>query len=214
MSKRYKFQDYEAVWQHSQATGNDLLLLLALVKFRQVKGMYATKETLAEVMNCNVDTVDRSLKRLKALGELSWDKGSKVSRRANSYQINLPGLDADTPANSPRISPLISQEIPPQTHDLYPRNITPPNSNETERNSREQISLFSECLSVDVRVWAEQVNPGVNVDKVFEKFMLHPAHARTDFLNVFKSWIINERPSATKGEVVEDDSWKRRAIND
>ena len=213
MSRRFKFEDYEVVWQHSQASGNDLLLLLALVKFRQVKGMYVTKETLAEVMNCNVDTVDRSLKRLKVLGELSWDKGSKVSKRANSYQILLPGLDDDTPANSPRNSPLISHEIPPQTQVLYPRKLTPPNSNETERNSREQNSLLLECLNVDVRVWAEQVNPGVDVDKVFAKFMLHPAHARTDFLNVFKTWIINERQTA-KGEVVEDDSWKRRAIND
>jgi len=65
MARRYKFEDYEAVWQNSQASGNDLLILLALVKFRQPKGMYATRETLAELLKCNVDTVDRSLRRLK-----------------------------------------------------------------------------------------------------------------------------------------------------
>ena len=135
MNKRYKFEDYEVIWKHSQATGNDLLLLLALVKYRQPAGMYATKETLAGLMRCNVDTVDRSLKRLKALGELIWDKGSSHSKRANRYFILLPGLDLDpnnTPRISPRISPRNSQEIPLEFQEEYPLNITPLNIKETE----------------------------------------------------------------------------------
>jgi hypothetical protein len=142
MARRYKFEDYEAVWQNSQASGNDLLILLALVKFRQPKGMYATRETLAELLKCNVDTVDRSLKRLKQLGELDWVKGSDKSKRANRYAILLPGLDKNTPRISPRISPRNSQEIPPETHEEYPPNITPLNSIETERNSIKQKVVF------------------------------------------------------------------------
>jgi hypothetical protein len=147
MGRRFKFEDYEAVWQGSQASGNDLLLLLALVKFRQPKGMYATKETLAELMNCNVDTVDRSLKRLKQLGELDWVKGSDRAKRANRYAILLPGLDKNTPANSPRNSPLISQEIPPQTHEEYPRKFTPLNSIETEGNSIREKVVFDSAFA-------------------------------------------------------------------
>jgi len=142
MARRYKFEDYEAVWQNSQASGNDLLILLALVKFRQPKGMYATRETLAELLKCNVDTVDRSLKRLKELGELDWVKGSDRSKRANRYAILLDGLDKNTPRNSPRISPRNSQEIPPEFHEKYPVNITPLNSNETEGNSIKQKDVF------------------------------------------------------------------------
>lgn len=142
MARRYKFEDYEAVWQNSQASGNDLLILLALVKFRQPKGMYATRETLAELLKCNVDTVDRSLKRLKELGELEWVKGSDKSKRANRYAILLPGLDKNTPLISPRNSPRNSQEIPPETHEKYPLNITPLNSNETEGNSIKQKDVF------------------------------------------------------------------------
>jgi hypothetical protein len=142
MGKRFKFEDYEAVWQGSQATGNDLLLLLALVKFRQPAGMYATKETLALVMNCNTDTVDRSLKRLKAMGELDWVKGSDRSKRANRYSILLPGLDVNTPANSPRVSPRVSHEIPPQSHEEYPRKLTPLNSIETELNINTKKFVF------------------------------------------------------------------------
>lgn len=142
MARRYKFEDYEAVWQNSAASGNDLLILLALVKFRQPKGMYATRETLAELLKCNVDTVDRSLKRLKELGELDWVKGSDKSKRANRYAILLPGLDKNTPLISPRISPRNSRRIPPETHEEYPPNITPLNSIETEGNSIKQKVVF------------------------------------------------------------------------
>jgi hypothetical protein len=145
MNKRYKYEDYEAIWRNSQATGNDLLLLLALVKFRQPTGMYATKETLAGLMRCNGDTVDRCLKRLRALGELVWDKGSSSSKRANRYQILLPGLDLDvnnTPLISPRNSPRDSSFIPPYSHEEYPRKFTPLNSNETEMKFKQEITVF------------------------------------------------------------------------
>lgn len=135
MSKS-KWQEYEAVWQHSQAQGNDLLLLLALAKLRQGSVMYATKETLAELLNCSVDTVDRSLKRLKRLGELSWVKGSSHSKRANRYQILLPGLDAVSGA----VSSADSSFIPPQSAPLYPRSLPPLNSNETV--VKEEITVF------------------------------------------------------------------------
>lgn len=153
MRKRYKYEDYEVIWQYSQASGNDLLLLLALVKFRQAKGMYATKETLAVVMRCNVDTVDRSLKRLKALNELAWDKGSNYGKKANRYFILLPGLDFDpnnTPAvssaNSTAVSTADSSSIPPQTHPLYPRKFTPLNSKETELKLKEEITVFDASM--------------------------------------------------------------------
>ena len=149
MRKRYKYEDYEAIWQYSQASGNDLLLLLALVKFRQDKGMYASKETLAVVMRCNVDTVDRSLKRLKALNELNWDKGSNYGKKANRYFILLPGLDLDpnnTPADSTAISSANSSLIPPQTRALSPRKFTPLNSKETELKLKEEITVFDASM--------------------------------------------------------------------
>jgi len=149
MNKRYKYEDYEVIWKHSKASGNDLLLLLSLVKYRQPAGMYATKETIAGLMPCNADTVDRCLKRLKDLRELTWDKGSDMSRRANRYYILLPGLDLDannTPAISPRNTPLNSprnsQEIPPVSQGEYPRNITPLNIKETEMKVKPEINVF------------------------------------------------------------------------
>lgn len=133
-----KWEDYESVWQNSQATGNDLLLLLALVKFRTKGVMHPTKETLAALMNCRVDTVERSLKRLRALGELAWVKGSSHSKKANVYKILLPGLDKDTPL----FSPLNSREIPPETVVKYPPSFAPLNIKEIVVKEKTDIRVF------------------------------------------------------------------------
>lgn len=197
MARRYKFEDYEVVWFHSQAQGNDLLLLLALVKFRQPKGMYATKETLASVMNCNVDTVDRSLKRLKALGELDWDKGSSVSKRANRYRILLPGLDGVTPAVSTADSTADSSFIPPQTRPEYPRNITPLNSKETEMKYIEGIEFDftpnSDCFRLSI-----ESRPDLSVQQILDarsRFVQHPSYllAKSDqVVSRWLAWLVRE----------------------
>jgi len=145
--RKYKFEDYEAVWQNSHASGNDLLLLLALVKFRQDKGMFATRETLALMLRCNVDTVDRSLKRLKALGELIWDKGSNHSKKANRYFILLPGLDLE---NSPLNSPRNSQKITLDSQEELPLNIAPLNSKETVVKREQEVLVFDSSRFSDL----------------------------------------------------------------
>jgi hypothetical protein len=150
LNHKYKYEDYESVWKSSQASGNDLLILLALVKFRQPKGMFATRETLALMIRCNVDTVDRSLKRLKSSGELIWDKGSSHSKRANRYFILLPGLDLEK--NSPLISPRNSQEKPLETHDKSPLNIAPLNSIETVVKRRQEVLIFDSSRFSDLHL--------------------------------------------------------------
>ena len=170
MNKRFKYEDYEVIWKSSQAQGNDLLLLLALVKFRQPAGMYATKETLATLMRCNVDTVDRTLKRLKALGELIWDKGSSHSKRANRYFILLPGLDLDpnnTPLISPRNSPRNSRETPPDSQEEYPLKLTPLNSNETEMKVKQEITVFDATRFSNLHLVSIEVS-GLSPLKVLE----------------------------------------------
>ena len=191
MGTKYKFQDYETVWQRSLATGNDLLLLLALVKFRTSKGMWATKETLAQLMNCNVDTVERSIKRLRDLGELSWQSGSSFGKRANVYKINLLGLDHD-PANCTRNCTRDCGFNTPQTHPLNPRNITPLNSNETEMKLSEKREVFvsdfwpSEWMlrespfSVETLAWARSFGfgspHGISYLRLVDLFLRFESH--------------------------------------
>jgi len=207
LNKRFKFEDYEVIWKYSKAQGNDLLLLLALVKFRQPAGMYATKETLANLLRCNVDTVDRSLKRLKALGELSWDKGSSYSKRANRYFILLKGLDYDPnniPLISPRNSPRNSQEIPPESHGEYPRKFTPLNSNETELNIKEEIVVFDATMfgKLHLRSCDVSVLPPLKVYDLLQMFAssYESSSAYTDKVRLDRWWAYLSKFAASQSE--------------
>jgi hypothetical protein len=189
MARRYKYQDYEVVWRCSKATGSDRLLLLALVKYRQpLRGMSVTKDTLAVTMNCSLDTVDRCLKRLKALGELVWDTGSSASNRANRYYILLEGLDlvtADCTLN------------PPQSADNTPRSLHPLNSNETEVKDMEvtfDFSNGSECFVLSL-AW----RPDLTVLQVLDardRFMAHKSFllaSEGQVMSRWHAWLLNEK---------------------
>ena len=196
--KSAKWQDYEAVWEHSKASGNDLLLLLTLVKFRQSK-TYVTKETIAWKMRCNVDTVDRCLKRLQRLGELEWDKGSAKSRKANSYRILLPGLDLNTPLVSTAISTANSSEIPPYSQGKYPRNITPPNI------SKQNLNIYIENMSFKDEKWSELTEvvglqiglEAWQVKESLQRYLDHVTYrtASSEREKCFRwfSWLLNEK---------------------
>jgi hypothetical protein len=200
MSKRFKYEDYEVIWKSSQASGNDLLLLLALVKFRQPKGMYATKETLATLMRCNVDTVDRCLKRLKDLGELTWTKGSSHSKRANRYFILLQGLDL----NHPRNSPLVSSEIPPDSHGEYPPNITPLNRNETEMKIKQEIVVFDATRFGVLHMRSCDVSglSPLQVEGLLQKFSVsfESSSAYTEKVRLDRWWAFLAKFSASQAE--------------
>jgi hypothetical protein len=189
MAKRYKYQDYEVIWSRSKATGSDRLLLLALAKFRQpLRGMSVTKETLAATMNCSLDTVDRCLKRLKDLGELTWDTGSSGSRRANRYYILLDGLDfvtADCTLD------------PPQIAENTPRRLPPLNSNETvvkDIDIKFDFSNGSDCfrLSLDLR-------PDMSVLQILDakdRFVSHKSFLLAEDSQVmsrWQAWLLNEK---------------------
>jgi hypothetical protein len=202
VSKNYKFQDYEAIWQNSQASGNDLLLLLALVKFRQPKGMFATRETLALMLRCNVDTVDRSLKRLKALGELTWDKGSSYSRRANRYSILLPGLDLLK--NSPLNASRNSQEKPLETHEESPLNINALNSNETVVKREQEVLKFDSSRFGELHIASIESSglPPLQVEHLLSNFSdsWECRKAYTEKVRLDRWWEFLDRFAASQAE--------------
>jgi len=195
-----KWQDYEAVWGNSKATGNDLLLLLALVKFRTRGVMHPTKETLAVLMNCNVDTVERSLKRLKRLGEVTWVRGSNRSKKANSYLILLPGLDENTPANSPANSP----KIPPQTHGKYPRNITPLNIKEIVVKEKSEINVFDSTSFglLHLRSCDVSLLSPLRVQELLEEFANSYAcsSAFTEKVRLERWWMFLDKAAVREGQ--------------
>lgn len=207
------YREMDIVWTHSQSTKLDKFVLLAIAKTYNVgKGSYPSQKKLAAMTGiADSRGIRRSLQRLTDLGELIWVRGSNISGKSNLYFI--PFLE-ETVTKKTAVS-VTKKTAESVIKDRYTSNqIDPLLDKGLDKSLESKISVVSDaCLSVDVRAWAEQVNPGVDVDKVLQKFLLHPAHAQTDFLNRFRTWIINERPSAAKGKVDDDnDDWKSRAI--
>ena len=199
------YNEMDKVWDKSQATKTDKLVLLAIARrYKPGLGAWPSQKYLAKICGVDKRSISNSINRLEALGELTWIRGNNLSKKANLYFITVLEsaktstiLDAKTSTKVAKTSPILSKNFPLLNKEL------------NKALEGENSTVSETCLSVDVRVWAEQVNPGVDVDKVFQKFLLHPSHAQTDFLNRFKTWIINERPSAAKEE--DGDDWVERA---
>ena len=199
------YNEMDKVWDKSQATKTDKLVLLAIARrYKPGLGAWPSQKYLAKICGVDKRSISNSINRLEALGELTWIRGNNLSKKANLYFITVLESaktstisDAKTSTKVAKTSPILSKNFPLLNKEL------------NKALEGENSTVSETCLSDDVRVWAEQVNPGVDVDKVFQKFLLHPSHAQTDFLNRFKTWIINERPSATKEE--DGDDWVERA---
>ena len=83
------YSEMDKVWDKSQASKTDKLVLLAIARrYKPGVGAWPSQEYLAKI--CGVDTrsIRNSITRLQALGELKWVKGSNLSKKANLYWIS------------------------------------------------------------------------------------------------------------------------------
>jgi hypothetical protein len=82
------YSEMDEVWDKSQASKTDKLVLLAIARrYKPGVGAWPSQEYLAKI--CGVDTrsIRNSITRLEALDELKWVKGSNLSKKANLYWI-------------------------------------------------------------------------------------------------------------------------------
>jgi len=209
------YKEMDAVYKQSQAKRIDKFVLLTIAKTYNIGlGSWPPQEKIAKLTGIpDARGVRRSLQRLSDLGELIWVRGSNKSGKANVYFIPfLESSQADLTAETDTKMTAINDQNDLSTSD---QNDPLLNKRLNKRLDKENSAISEICLSSEIRVWAESKNPGVDVDFVFEKFLLHPSHAHTDFLNRFKIWLLNERvePKGAKGKD-DDDDWQARAIND
>lgn len=79
-----------SVFHHSQSTGNDRLVLLAIADEANDDGgnAFPSMRRLALKANCNKDTVSEAIKRLEALGELEVKRPTKRGPgQYNQYRV-------------------------------------------------------------------------------------------------------------------------------
>jgi hypothetical protein len=83
------YNEMDKVWDKSQASKTDKLVLLAIARrYKPGVGAWPSQDYLAKI--CGVDTrsIRNSITRLQDLGELKWVKGSNLSKKANLYWIS------------------------------------------------------------------------------------------------------------------------------
>jgi len=79
-------------WHHSKATGNDLLVLMAIANYISDEGAWPRIQTIAKDARVSERSVYRHLDNLKALGEIDWEtKGGsgKGIYKSNRYWLRL-----------------------------------------------------------------------------------------------------------------------------
>jgi len=94
-----------AVWDYSAASGNALLLLLAIADSADHDGTNAwpSQGTLATKTRLSRRTVQRKIGDLVTLGELAVVPGPshiRWDRRPNGYEIRLPGMASCHPVGA------------------------------------------------------------------------------------------------------------------
>jgi hypothetical protein len=78
----------EWCWEHSQATGTDRLVLIAIGDQASHEGLnaYPSYATLAHRCRVSIKTVQRSVQKLEALGELAVDRRAGPAREGRTNQ--------------------------------------------------------------------------------------------------------------------------------
>ena len=78
------------VWEHSQATGGQLLVLLAIADFADDHGKaWPSVSTLAKKARITKRHTQKAIKQLKDMGELVVDQGASGYWGTNLYRITL-----------------------------------------------------------------------------------------------------------------------------
>lgn len=83
---------HSVVFHHSKATGNDLLVLVAIANYISDDGAWPKVETIAKYARTSTRQVHRSLASLRELGEISWVTGGGQGQgvyRPNLYSLLL-----------------------------------------------------------------------------------------------------------------------------
>jgi hypothetical protein len=82
------YNEMDKVWDNSQASKTDKLVLLAIARrYKPGVGAWPSQDYLAKICGVDGRSIRNSIRRLEALGELKWVKGSNLSKKANLYWI-------------------------------------------------------------------------------------------------------------------------------
>ena len=193
------------VWQHSGAAGNDLLLLLALADVADDNGRcWPSVAHLADKTKLSRATVQRRLKALREAG--------KIVTRGQRGTSNVYGIVLDMPQDE---APNLPQSDAPLPHSAGGLNLIPASPSEaggaspseaggaspgealpvidtsvTRHSPRKRATTMPDDFTVtpEMRAWAAEKAPGVDLDWQTEQFRDHHEGKGSQFVDWRKAW--------------------------
>ena len=192
------YNEMDLVWEHSQASKTDKLVLLAIARrYSPGKGAWPSQRTLAKACGISDRAVRSSIARLQDLGELLWVSGSDKSAKANRYFISF--VETKTSAIVTETSAISTKTSAESDKNFRLLNIL--NKNIYILNA-DKVSLFSanpdsECFQVSFRHVQQFVSVGVasHLLQVMERFQAHNGFrlARTSDQVLHNWWLWLQR---------------------
>lgn len=208
------------VYEHSEATGNDRLVLLAIADEADDDGAngHPSVDRIAHKARATKRTTLRSIERLEEAGALVVTRPEKRGRgRFNTYAVVMRNGDNLTPFPVENGSP-IERTIPEpemvrngaQPYLDGSRPIDPSTNNKPLSRRSFPDGFF---LTAEMRAWAAKEAPGVDLRFQTQQFADHwrgKGEKRADWVATWRTWIRNARqwsrstPAAEPVAVVAD----------
>ena len=203
------YNEMDKVWDKSQASKTDKLVLLAIARrYKPGVGAWPSQDYLAKICGVDNRSIRNSIRRLEALGELKWVKGSNLSKKANLYWIAC----IETTKTSAEL-------------DTKTSVISAKTSAENDKNFR---LLNKELNKLDNKAFFDFLsnfpNSTVSEDKVFRAWTraLREKHANEALLVAASqtnkemlepdAWLNFEKWKSWKPEIDEIAMWRERSI--
>lgn len=211
------YNEMDKVWDNSQAGKTDKLVLLAIARrYKAGVGAWPSQEHLAKTCGVNVRSIRASLSRLEKLGELTWVRGSNLSKKANLYYLTAVE-GAKTPADLLTKTSAENAKTPAQI-DKNTRLLNKELNNLL--NSKDFESFWSVYPRKDARKRAEQafdmLTPNLSIDALLSATRTYRDSVSgrdLKFVMLACNWLEQER-WLDQVDVEPVDDWMSRAEND
>ncbi len=177
------------VWDHSKASGTDMVVLQFIANCANEEGdnAYPSIATLAIKARVKVRAVQRSISYLVSIGELEVDEGAGRNG-TNMYRIPM-RVQNDTPVEND--TPPVSNSTPPPLSKTTPKPLLEPSKNQIGKSGKKVLKPDLQDYDID--------NPDHQEAAPIPESLQNPA-----FLQAWREWLefrrdVKKKPVTVRG---------------
>jgi hypothetical protein len=202
------YNEMDKVWDNSQATKTDKLVLLAIARrYKPGIGAWPSQEYLAKICGVDKRSIRNSITRLEALDELKWVRGSNLSKKANLYWIKCIEVSKTSAVTVQETS-----AIPAKTSAENDKNFRLLNNQINKVNNKAFFDFLSNFPDMTVdeakvyRAWTKALTKGTSED-----LLVTASQANREMLEP-DAWLNFEKWRSYKPEIDEIAMLRERSI--